>query len=207
MSEMNNDMIIKEYQEYQDKIGSRLELYRVVSQKFEISSALYPGCHIDFSLSLVIPKVVYVDNFKGTINYFKNLDQIKVYIDEHEEYKEECEVLFFGQDYTQELVVEPVDLIISQYAGFVGQATKEYLKVGGILLCNDSHGDATLAKFDEDFRLVGTIDENYEINQSNLDDYFVMPKGKPVDLMVVKTKMKGPKYSKSAENYLFQKFK
>ncbi len=204
---MNNNMIIKEYQEYQDKIGSRLELYKVVSRKFEISRALYPGCHIDLSPSLVIPNVVYVDNFKGTINFFKHINQIKAFINEHKEYKEECEVLFFGQDYTHELVVEPVDLIISQYAGFVGQATKEYLKVGGILLCNDSHGDATLAKFDEDFKLVGTVDEDYVINQSNLDDYFVKSKGKPVDLMAVKTKMKGPSYSKSAVNYLFQKIK
>ncbi|MBN2797420.1 MAG: hypothetical protein JXR88_18570 [Clostridia bacterium] len=204
---MNNDKIINEYQEYQDKIGSRLELYRVVSQKFDISSALYPGCHIDLSPSLVIPNVVYVDNFKGTINFFKHINQIKAFINEHKEYKEECEVLFFGQDYTHELVVEPVDLIISQYAGFVGQATKEYLKVGGILLCNDSHGDATLAKFDDDFRLVGTIDEDYEINHFHLEDYFVRSEGKPVDLMVVKTKMKGPSYSKSAANYLFQKIK
>ena len=204
---MSSDKILKEYQEYRDKIGNRLELYRVVSRKFEISSALYPGCHIDFSPTLVIPKVIYVDNFKGTINFFKHLDQIKTYIDEHKEFKEDFELLFFGQDYTQEIVVEPVDLIISQYAGFVGQATKKYLKVGGILLCNDSHGDATLAKFDEDFRLIGTIDKNYVINHSNLDDYFVKSKGKLVDLMVVKTKMKGPSYSKSTENYLFQKIK
>ena len=207
---MNNDMIIKEYKEYkeyQDKIGSRLELYKLVSQKFEISRALYPGCHIDLSPSLVIPNVVYVDNYKGTIKFFKHINQIKAFLNEHKEYKEECEISFFGQDYTYELAVEPVDLIISQYAGFVGQATKEYLKVGGILLCNDSHGDATLAKFDEDFRFIGTIDGNYEINYSSLDDYFMMPKGKPVDLVVVKSKMKGPKYSKSAENYLFQKYK
>jgi hypothetical protein len=32
----------------------------------------------------------------------------------------------------------------------VAQATKQFLKVGGILLCNDSHGDATLVRFDED---------------------------------------------------------
>lgn len=204
---MNNEMIIKEYFEYRDKVGNRLELYRVVSRMFEISRALYPGCHIDLSPSLVIPNVVYVDNFKGTINFFKHINQIKAFINEHKEYKEECEVLFQGQDYTQELVVEPVDLIISQYAGFVGQATKKNLKVGGILLCNDSHGDATLAKFDEDFKLIGTIDENNKINNSNLDDYFVLSKNKPVDLATVRAKMKGPKYSKSAENYIFQKFK
>jgi hypothetical protein len=156
---------------------------------------------------LVIPKVVYVDNFKGTINFFKHTYLIKAYIDENKEYEQECDMLFLGQDYSQELVLEPVDLIISQYAGFVGQATKEYLKVGGILLCNDSHGDATLSKFGEDFKLVGTIDENYKIDDINLDDYFVMPKDKAVDLMNVKSKMKGPKYSISAENYLFQKIK
>jgi len=39
----------------------------------------------------------------------------------------------------------------------------------------------------------------------NLDDYFVMPKGKAVNLMNVKEKMKGPKYSLAAENYLSQK--
>jgi len=55
------------------------------------------------------------------------------------------------------LEIDPVDLIISQYAGFVGQATKKYLKTGGILLCNDSHGDATLARFDHDFEFIGVM--------------------------------------------------
>lgn len=200
-------MIIREYRAYQNKIGNRLELYRAVSKKFEILSALYPGCHIDLSPSLVIPKVVYVDNFMGTINFFKHANLIKAYIDEHKEYEQECDILFFGQDYSHKIVIEPVDLIISQFAGFVGQTTKMHLKVGGILLCNDSHGDATLSKFDEDFKLVGTLDENNKIENNNLDDYFMLPKHKSIDLMNVKAKMKGPKYSKSAENYLFQKCK
>ena len=204
VSEMNNNIIITKYREYQEKIGSRLELYRAVMMRYGILSALYPGCHIDFSPSLVIPRVVYVDNFKGTINYFRQID---AFINGHKEYKQEFDVLFFGQDHTQELVVEPVDLIISQYAGFVGQATKEYPMIGGILLCNDSHGDATLSKFGEDFKLVGTIDKNNKISNSNLEDYFVLSKNRPVDLMEVKTKMKGPKYTKPAENYLFQKLR
>ena len=116
-----------------------------------------------------------------------------------------CTIEFFGQDYTQPLDIEPVDLIISQYAGFVGQATKHYLKPGGILLCNDSHGDATLAQFDETFELIGVMGITNELIQTGLDDYFRLPKGKDVDLAEVKKTMKGPSYLKAVEHYMFQK--
>lgn len=204
---VKSENILKEYREYQDKIGNRVELYRAVSKRFEISSALYPGSHIDISPSLVIPKVVYVDSFRGTIRFFQNMELIKTYIDEHKEYEQRCDISFLGQNYSQVLAIEPVDLIISQYAGFVGQTTKGYLKAGGFLLCNDSHGDATLCRFDDDYELIGGIDKNNKINDSNLEDCFVMPKGKAVDLMRVKEKMKGPTYSFAFENYLFRKTK
>ena len=96
-------------------------------------------------------------------------------------------------------------MIISQYAGFVGQATKQYLKVGGILLCNDSHGDATLAKFDKDFEFVGIVDSKNKIQDKKLEQYFILPKEKSIDFKSVKEKMKGPKYKLLAENYLFRK--
>ncbi|MCD4715015.1 MAG: hypothetical protein K8R73_17210 [Clostridiales bacterium] len=204
MSKSEN--IIKEYLDYRNKIGNRIELYRVVTKRFETLSALYPGSHIDISPSLVIPKVIYIDNFNGAIKFFKNIDLIKDYIVENKEYEEQCDIAFIGQDYNKELDIEPVDLIISQYAGFVGQATKRYLKAGGILLCNDSHGDATLSYFDDDFEFVGVIVNN-RIIDTNLENYFTMPKSKDIDLIKVKEKMKGPKYVSSVENYLFRKIK
>lgn len=76
---------------------------------------------------MVIPKVTYIDNFKGAIKFFKHIDTIKEYIEQHKEYKDSCEIDFIGQDYTQPLKIEQVDLIISQYAGFVGQETKNIL--------------------------------------------------------------------------------
>ena len=148
---------------------------------------------------------MYVDSFKGAINFFKNMNLIKEYIIENKEYEEPCDIVFLGQDYTGKLDIEPVDLIISQYAGFVGQATKKYLKTGGILLCNDSHGDATLARFDDDFEFIGVIDKNNTIINTNLDDYFVLPRSKAADIVKVKGKMKGPNYFLLAENYLFRK--
>ena len=199
--------IINEYLEYQEKVGNRTELYREVAKSYKISSALYPGSHIDISPSLVIPKVVYVDNFKGTIKFFKNMNPIKSYLDEHKEYTQTCDISFIGNDYSEELGIEPVDLIISQYAGFVGQATKKYLKTGGILLCNDSHGDATLARFDDEFEFIGVIEGRNKIISFNLGDYFTMSSGKDIDLLKVKEKMKGPRYSLGAENYLFRKIR
>lgn len=88
---------------------------------------------------------------------------------------------------TGELDVEPVDLIISQYAGFVGQATKKYLNTGGILLYNDSHGDATLSRFDNDFEFIGVIGKNNRIIDTKLDDYFVLPRSKNIDFQSCKT--------------------
>lgn len=199
--------VVREYEDYQDKIGKRVDLYREISNRFGISKALYPGSHIDISPSFVIPEVVYVDNFRRTIKFFRNLDSIKTWIDKNKEYDRNCDISFFGQDYSAELNIEPVDLIISQYAGFVGQATKKYLKVGGVLLCNDSHGDATLSRFDDDFKFIGIIDENNLFSDSDLDKYFIMPKGKTVNLIKVKENMCGPKYSKTAPNYIFRKIK
>jgi len=197
--------IIWLYDRYADKIGDRKALYEVVAKEYDIYSAIYPGSHIDIAPSLVIPKVIYIDNYKGAIKFFKHIDVIKEYIDRKKEYSTSSEIVFIGQDYTNFLKMEEVDLIISQYAGFAGQATKYLLKVGGILLCNDSHGDATLARFDEDFEFIGIIDNENKIYRNNLEDYFRAPKGKEVDLELVRREMKGIKYKLVADNYLFRK--
>lgn len=199
--------VIGEYKEYANKIGDRKPLYKAVAREYSIHSAIYPGSHIDISPSLVIPKVTYIDNFKGAIKFFKDIDSIKKYIEQNKEYPDLCDISFVGQDYTQSLEIESVDLIISQYAGFVGQETKKYLKFGGILLCNDSHGDATLARFDEDFEFIGILDEKNKIQSNSLDKYFRLSRERVIDLKVIKEKMKGLKYTLTAGNYLFRRIK
>ncbi|MGE6490632.1 hypothetical protein ACQKD4_02905 [Exiguobacterium sp. NPDC077395] len=202
---MNREQVSDMYEAYAKKIGDRKQVYETIASTFDVKRALYPGSHVDIAPSLVIPHVIYVDSFKGTIRFFKNLEMVQELVNERKEYDERCTIEFFGQDYTQPLDIEPVDLIISQYAGFVGQATKDYLKPGGILLCNDSHGDATLARFDEAFELIGVIGSANELVQTGLDEYFQLPKGKVVDIAEVKKTMKGPQYTKQVENYVFQK--
>jgi hypothetical protein len=196
---------IQVYEDYAYRFDYRKKLYQMIAKELGIKSAIYPGCHVDIAPSLYIPKVVYIDNFKGAIKFFKYLDDIKAHINQHKEYTEDCNILFFGQDYTQPIDMPTCDLIISQFAGFVGQETKQYLRLGGYLLCNDSHGDATLARFDKDFKLVGVIDESNTIDNTKLEEYFVLPNGKNIDLNAVKNSMKGLLYSLTAENFLFQK--
>ncbi|VXB50689.1 conserved hypothetical protein [Exiguobacterium sp. 8H] len=202
---MNLEQVTKMYETYAQKIADRKQVYETIADTFDVKQALYPGSHVDVAPSLVIPHVIYVDSFKGTIRFFKQIETVQELMDQRKEYDEPCTIEFFGQDYTQPLDIEPVDLIISQYAGFVGQATKQYLKPRGILLCNDSHGDATLARFDETFELIGVMGSTNELIQTGLDDYFRLPKGKDVDVAEVKKTMKGPMYTKSVENYVFQK--
>jgi hypothetical protein len=194
---------IKQYIEYSKKIGNRKALYKVVASTFDVKRALYPGSHIDISPSFVIPDVVYIDNFKGAIMFFKKLDDIYDYVNSVKEYDETPCISFYGNDYQDDLEIEKVDLIVSQFAGFVGQSTKKYLKKGGVLLCNDSHGDATLAYHDPYYEFIGVVRSNNEISTSNLGKYFSFDR-KEVDLDEVKSKMKGPKYKHQASNYLFK---
>lgn len=199
------NQFLEEYLQFINKAGDRKALYKAVAVEYGIRNAIYPGSFIDISPSLVIPDVTYIDNFKGAIRFFKQMDGIQNYIGQNKEYPETCKIFFIGQDYTEPLGIGQVDLIISQYAGFVGQETKQYLKPGGILLCNDSHGDATLARCDADFDFIGIVNDKNEIETGQLDRYFKRPRGKEMDLGTVKKNMKGWNYSVSAENYLFRK--
>ncbi len=202
--EMKYQEIVEAYQAYQAKIGDRKALYKLIAQTYHIERCLYPGSHIDIAPSLFIPEVVYVDNFKGTVKFFKDLEPIQKYIQENKSYNESGSIKFLGQDYTAALDIESVDLIISQYAGPVGQATKKYLKANGILLCNDSHGDATLARLDEEFELIGVLDGYESIKTQHLEAYFSLPRNKEINIHEIKQTMKGPKYQLQAENYLFR---
>lgn len=194
---------ILEYEKYIGKIGDRKRLYRLIANRFYVKTALYPGSHIDISASLVIPNVTYIDNYKGAIQFFKNLIEIRNYINLNKEYPEECIIEFFGLDYNENIKLDKVDMVISQFAGFVGQSTKKHLKKGGILLCNDSHGDATLAYLDDDYEFIGVVESNNTIVTDGLEKYFKFANKRQIDRNIVLTKMKGPKYKVQPSNYIF----
>ncbi len=197
--------VIEKFIEYKQTIGDRIPLYRSVTERFNVDTALYPGSHIDIMPSLVIPKVIYMDNFRGTIQFFKEIEVIRKYVESQKLYESDSRVTFLEGDYRNQYDIAPVDLIISQFAGFVGQEVKRYLKEGGILLCNDSHGDATLAYCDDDYEFIGIVSSTHTIEMDNLEVYFKFARTRPIDVEKVRTTMKGPKYKVKADNYLFRK--
>ncbi len=203
---IKNYNAIEEFKNYVDKIGNRKNIYKIVKDTFDLKSAIYPGSYIDIVPSLILEEVTYIDNFKKANTFFKQKNEIVKYIEENKEYSNPSYINFIYDDYSKVSNIEMVDLIISQYAGFVGQETKQFLKIGGILLANDSHGDATLAYLDESYQFIATLDNDI-ITFDNLEKYFFLSRKRMINLSEVNEKQKGPKYINNAQNYIFKKIK
>jgi len=135
------DPAIKQYQDYEEKM-KRAALFKEL-KRFPIKKALYPGSYIHISPSFYFPEVVYVDNDRKAKRFFTH-QSIFAFIEENRTYSEKSIVRFHGQDYLEEISEEKnsFDLLISQYAGFISQHCKHYLRPQGYLLANNSHGDA-----------------------------------------------------------------
>ena len=157
-------------------------LFRALNNHYHIETVLYPGCYVHITPSLIFPYAVYVDSFKGTDRFFSD-PSTREYINQNKEYDTQAEFQFLPYNYSKMDLewYDRFDLIISQYGGFVGQETKACLKSGGILVCNNSHGDASLAFLDEEYELVGTYrrksDQKFIISQKNLENHFIPKNG------------------------------
>lgn len=207
-----NKNIIEMYTEYGRKIGERLGPFTAITKEYNIDRALYPGSYIDITPSLAIPEVLYVDTDKKAKRFFNDMQVIEQYINSNKKFKKEARIGFQGTDFYKPLKSEDnyFDLMISLYAGFISQGCKRYLKIGGVLIANDSHGDATLAYKDEDFEFVGVVvykKGRYIIDCTKNERYFKMKSNKPINMDRVREKMTGPKYAYQTEYYLFRKIK
>lgn len=199
------------YKKYHvDKDYTSIGLFRALKGRFEINNVLYPGSHVHIAPSLVFSKVTYADSFRNTNKFFEATETLE-YIKSNREYTEEPHIRFFQQDYNlpfSELKQE-FDLVISQYAGFVGQAVKPYLKDRGLLVCNNSHGDASMAAIDPDFKLVGVYqrrsDEKFSISEKDLNEYLIPKKGDAPSREELLKLMRGIAYTRSPSGYIFRK--
>ena len=109
-------------------------------------------------------------------------------------------------DFGEEL--ESFDLLISQYAGFISPVCKVYLKVGGILVANDSHGDASMAVLDPDFELIAVARRRsgkYSLSEKGLEQYFVPKKEIEITPEYLRGTGKGVPYTRWVSNYVFRR--
>jgi hypothetical protein len=199
------------YKKYHvDKEYTSIGLFRELDKKFNIGKVFYPGSHVHIAPSLIFSDVTYADSFRNTYKFFEDQNTID-FIEKNKAYSGMPIVRFYQQDYNKPFkeLDKEFDLIISQYAGFVGQAAKPYLKNGGLLVCNNSHGDASMASLDPDFELIAVYrrktDDKFSISDKNLEEYLIPKKGvKPTKEQLMKS-MKGVAYTKSPSGYIFKK--
>lgn len=198
------------YQRYfQERQFERLDLFEIIADRFNVQRALYPGSFVHITPSFIFPDVVYVDNDKQAKRFFGNPEILK-FVAGRKVYPQEAKVTFYFADFRDSFdePSETFDLLISQYAGFVGQHCKPYLKTGGFLLANDSHGDAGLAAIDDDYQLKAVFsvrNGKHRISETNLDEYFIPKSQIQITKEYLEGLQKGIGYKKTAGVYLFQK--
>ena len=198
------------YQKYfLDRQFERQDLFQIIADKFTVQRVLYPGSFVHITPSFVFPDVVYVDNDSQARQFFGD-PAIYEFIAQKKVYPQTAQVQYRFADYKNEFDEDAnsFDLLISQYAGFVGQHCKKYLKIGGLFLTNNSHGDAGLAAIDSDYQLMAVFllrKGQYQIRETNLDEYFVPKSPIQITKEYLEKLQKGIGYKKVGSAYLFRK--
>ena len=192
-----------------EKNDERLKLFQILVNTYDIKKGLYPGSFVHVTPSLVIPDMVYIDSDKRCKKFFES-EITRNYIEKKKQYSEPVKYLFYEADFTGDLRnLQPgSDLLISLYAGSISQFCGKYLKKDGILVANNSHGDAALAYLNPDYELIAVINRNgerFSSSNKNLESYFIPKSGAPINKEDVIKKMRGPAYTKSAYAYVFKK--
>jgi len=199
--------VYKKY--YLDREYEQLDLYRLLKRTYPILRVLYPGSFVHVSPSFIFSDVTYIDSDKEALRFFEN-DSLPDYVRERKEYKDDPKIVFHGSDYRQPIdaLHNQFDLLISQYAGFISDTCKEYLKIGGHLLVNNSHADAGLAYLDADYKLVAAVHKakgRYRLSAASLEEYFIPKKDVVVTRELLFKRGKGVGYTKAAPLYIFQR--
>jgi hypothetical protein len=203
--------VLELYQSYHvDRNDERLELFDIVRAEYGAASFLYPGCFVHVTPAFVMPDATFIDTDKRARSFFEDPHTFS-FVEESKRYREHARLQFLWRDYTDELPISTrYDLLISQYGGFVSESCKRYLRRGGLLVANDSHGDASLASIDKDFRLIAVIQrrgEHFSFSTTRLDEYFVPSKHVDVTRQLLYAKKRGIEYKRSASDYVFEKLR
>jgi hypothetical protein len=206
---INNFDAVKEYKEYY-RNGDRREIFKLLVDRYGIQNALYPGSYIHIAPSFYIPETVYIDSNEKARKFFDDRNIVE-FISKHSHYKKFPLVRYYNYNYNLDFgeKSENFDLLISLYAGFVSQACKKYIKKDGILLVNNTHGDASMAYIDEEYEFIARIyrsNNRYRLTNKNLDKYFI-PKNPKLELTkdYMRRIKRGVGYTKTSIAYVFKR--
>ena len=196
-------------QHFIDKQDERRQLFAILAAQFPIARALYPGSFIHITPAFYFQETCFVDTDGRTKKFFHD-PKVRKFVYDNKIYPEEPQVRYIHYDYRLKLELEEAsfDLLISQYAGFVSEHCGKYLKPGGFLVANNSHGDAGLSFLDERFELAGVISrrgEVFRLSTSDLESYFIPRRPIEVTPEYQRRLGRGIGYKKNAFAYLFRR--
>ncbi len=197
------------WSQYRESIGDRSALFALLADTWPIERALYPGSYVDLSPSTAIRSVTYVDTDRRAATFFSDPDRVYAELAGRAGPGAGQDVRFLAADYTQplELPDESVDLLISLFAGPVWEHCRRYLRPGGWLLANTSHGDASLAALDPSVRLAAAVhhrDGHDRVATDALWEYLVPKRPETAEADRIRSSGRGIAYTRTAFAYLFQ---
>ena len=181
---------------YVDKGDERLELFKVIHKEFRLKNGLYPGSFAHITPSLVIQQMVYVDSDTRCKKFYEDT-LTREFVIRNKEYDSQPKYRFHQADYTENFDEDKnsFDLLVSLYSGFVSKHCHKYLKIGGILLANNSHGDAPLAYLDGNFDFVGIVKRSgkrFKFSKESLESYFITKSDININKGEIEKIMRGP---------------
>lgn len=190
--------------------GDRWRFFRAVGEYVDAQRVLYPGSYVDVAASFVFPDVTYVDVDRRAAGFFADRAGVAQIVAAHEGSPVAPSISFIHADYTTDLDLpsESMDLLISLYAGLVSDTCTRYLRPGGFLLANSSHGDVALADLDPQYRLDAVVLSRaggYRVSTTGLDGYLVPRRTSSVTVDSLRSSMRGVAYTKEAAAYLFRR--
>ncbi len=190
--------------------GDRQRLFSAVAGEVDAAKVLYPGSYVDVAASFAFPEVTYVDTDDRANRFFADVDGVAEIIAEAAGWTDGRRFTFLHRDYRDDLglPLDSFDLLISLYAGFISEHCTRYLKVGGKLLVNPSHGDAAMASIDDRYRLSAVVtseDGRYRVSRSGLDGYLIPKREQQITREFLHELGKGIGYTKAPFAYLFER--
>ena len=147
--------------------------------------------------------------YKKLENFYDS-DKLFQFINKRKIYSEEPHYSYINQNYNKKIPLddESFDLLISQYAGFVSRACKRYLKIGGILVVNNSHGDASMASISSDYEFIAVINKRnnkWIFSNRKLNQYFIPKKDIKITEEYLEEHNRGVGYTKYVTDYVFKR--
>lgn len=190
--------------------GDRLRLFTTIGDFTGATSVLYPGSFVDVAVSFVFDSVTYVDNDRQANRFFADAAGVDEIISSHRRNARKPEWRFIPSDYRTEidLADRSVGLLVSLYAGFVSEHCTRYLRPGGWLLVNPSHGDAAMASIDPRYRLAAVINARagrYTVTERDLDSYLIPKRPTEITVELLHETGRGIAYTRSPFAYLFRR--